>query len=93
MCKLKISLYSLKQSPRMWYQKFDTYILIFGFVRSKDNHCVYSKEKGNHFIYVSLFVNDMLLVGNNIDTIKEVNMQLSFKFDMKDIGERTSFWE
>ena len=42
-CKLKKSLYGLKQSPRMWYQKFDTYILGLGFVRSKVDHCVYSK--------------------------------------------------
>jgi hypothetical protein len=34
-CKLKKSLYGLKQSPRMWYQKFDTYILELGFVRSR----------------------------------------------------------
>ena len=42
-CKLKNSIYGLKQSPGMWYQKFDTYILVLGFVRSKDEHCVYSK--------------------------------------------------
>ena len=42
-CKLKKSLYGLKQSPRMWYQKFDTYILGLGFVRRKADHCVYSK--------------------------------------------------
>ena len=34
-CKLKKSLYGLKQSPRMWYQKLDTYILGLGFVRSR----------------------------------------------------------
>jgi hypothetical protein len=84
-CKLKISLYGLNKSPRMWYQNFDTYILSLGFVRSKDDHCVYSKEEGDHFIYVSLYVDDMLLVRNNMDAIKEVKMQLSFKFDMKDL--------
>jgi hypothetical protein len=42
-CKLKKSLYGLKESPRMWYQKFDTYILELGFVRSRVDHCVYSK--------------------------------------------------
>jgi hypothetical protein len=42
-CKLNKSLYGLKQSPRIWYQKFDTYILGLGFVRSRDDHCVYSK--------------------------------------------------
>jgi hypothetical protein len=74
-CKLKKSLYGLKQSPRMWYQKFDTYILGLGFVRSRDDHCVYSKKVGNHFIYVVLYVDDMLLVGNNMDVIKEVKSQ------------------
>jgi hypothetical protein len=85
-CKLKKSLYGLKQSPRMWYQKFDTYILGLGFVRSRVDHCVYSKHIGNHFIYVVLYVDDMLLVGNNMDVIKEVKSQLSSKFEMKDLG-------
>jgi hypothetical protein len=34
-CKMKKSLYGLKQPPRMWYQKFDTYMLGLGFTRSK----------------------------------------------------------
>jgi hypothetical protein len=85
-CKLKKSLYGLKQSPRIWYQKFDTYILELGFVRSRGDHCVYSKKVGNHFIYVVVYVNDMLLVGNNMDVIKEVKSQLFSKFDMKDLS-------
>ena len=56
----------------MWYEKFDTYILGLGFVRSKVHHCVYYKQVGEHFIYVVLYVNDMLLVGNNMEVIKEV---------------------
>ena len=44
-CKLKKSLYGLIQSPRMWYQKFDTFIRGLGFTRSKANHCVYFKLK------------------------------------------------
>ena len=63
-CKIKKSLYGLKQSPRMWYQKFDTYILELGFVRSRADHSVYSKQVGNQFIYVVLYVDDMLLVRN-----------------------------
>jgi hypothetical protein len=85
-CKLKISLYGLKQSPRMWYQKFDTYILNLGFVRSKIDHCIYSKKEGGCFIYVALYGDDMLLIGNNMNEIKEVKKQLSSKFDMKDLG-------
>ena len=70
----------------MWYQKFNTYIQRLGFVRSKVDHCVYYKQVGEHFIYVVLYVDDMLLVGNNMEVIKEVKMQLSSKIDMKDLG-------
>jgi hypothetical protein len=71
-CKIKKSLYVLNQSPRM-YQNFDAYILGLGFVRSRDNHYLYSKQFGNHLIYVVLYVDDMLLVGNNLDFIKEIS--------------------
>jgi hypothetical protein len=77
----------------MWYQNFDTYILSLGFVRSKVDHYVYSKKEGSHFIYVASYVDDMLLVGNNMDAIKEVKMQLSSKFDMKDLGAANFIWE
>jgi hypothetical protein len=70
----------------MWYRKFDSYILSFGFGRIKDDHCIYSKEEGGCFIYVALYVDDMLLIGNNMDKIKELKKQLSSKFDMKDLG-------
>ena len=71
-CKLKISIYGINQSPRMWYQNFDTYILSFGSVRSKFDHYIYSKEEGGCFIYVALYIDDMLLIGNNMYAIKEV---------------------
>jgi hypothetical protein len=56
-----------------------------GFVRRKVDHYVYSKQVGNHFIYVVFYVDDMLLVGNNMDVI-EVKSQLSSQFDMKDLS-------
>jgi hypothetical protein len=55
-------------------------------VRSKANQCIYSKEEGGCFIYLTLYVDDMLLIGNNMNAIKEVKKQLSSKFDMKDLG-------
>ena len=62
-CKLKKSLYGLKQSPRMWYQKFDTFIQGLDFARSKADHCVYFKLIGDRVIYLVLYVDDILLVG------------------------------
>jgi hypothetical protein len=85
-CKLQISLYGLKQLRRTWYQKFDTCIFILGFVRSKPNQYVYSKEQDDHFIYVALYADEMSLDRNNMDAIKEVKKQLYSKFDMEDLG-------
>lgn len=70
----------------MWYQKFNTYILGLAFVRSQVDHYVYYKQVGEGFIYVVFYVDDMLLVRNNMRLIKEVKTQLSFKFDMKDLS-------
>jgi hypothetical protein len=70
----------------MWYQNFDTYMLGFGFIRSKEDHCVYFKLIGDYLIYLVLYVDDMLLIGNNKEIIQDVKTQLSCKFEMKDIG-------
>ena len=85
-CRLKKSLYGLKQSPRMWYQKFDTYIRGLGFTRSKEDHCVYFKLIGDCVIYLVLYVDDMLLIGNDKEIIQDLKTQLFSKFDMNDLG-------
>eukprot|EP00253_Pinus_taeda_P034814 PITA_34814 len=70
----------------MWYQKFDTFIRGLGFTRSKADHCVYFKLIGDRVIYLVLYVDDMLLVGNDKEIIQDLKTQLSSKFDMKDLG-------
>jgi hypothetical protein len=81
--KIKKSMFGLKQSRRMWYQKFDTYMLGLGFTRSKEDHCVHFKLICDHLIYLVLYVDDMLLIGNNKEIIQDVKNQLPSKFDMK----------
>ena len=70
----------------MWYQKFDTYIRGLGFTRSKEDHCVYFKLIFDHVIYLVLYVDDMLLIGNEKEIIQDLKTQLFSKFDMKDLG-------
>eukprot|EP00253_Pinus_taeda_P025478 PITA_25478 len=69
----------------MWYQKLDTFIRGLRFTRSKADHCVYFKLIGDHVIYPVLYVDDMLLVGNDKQIIQDLKTQLSSKFDMKDL--------
>jgi hypothetical protein len=68
-CRLKKSMYGLKKSPRMWYKKFDTYMLGLDFIRRKEDHCVYFKLVHDCLIYLVLYVDDMLLIGNEKEII------------------------
>jgi hypothetical protein len=43
-CRLRKSLYGLKEAPRQWYKKFDDFVQSIGFVRSDEDHCFYSKD-------------------------------------------------
>lgn len=54
-------------------------------MRSQVDHYLYLKLKGKCFIYVVLYVDATLLMGKNMGVIKKVKMQLSSKFDMKDL--------
>eukprot|EP00253_Pinus_taeda_P027670 PITA_27670 len=78
-CNLKKSIYGLKQSPRMWYQKFDTFIRGLRFTRSKANHCVYFKLIGDRAIYLVLYVDDMLLDSKPVKVPIPVGVKLSAK--------------
>ena len=83
---LRKSLYGLKKSPRMWYQKFNTHMLGLGFICNKEDHCIYFKYVRDHFVTLLLYVDYILLIRNNKEMIKDVKSQLSSQFEMKDLG-------
>ena len=86
-CRLKKSLYGLKQSPRQWYKKFDSFMLSQKYVRSEYDHCVYFKQLNNGiFIILVLYVDDMLLASKSIEEINRLKAQMARTFDMKDLG-------
>ena len=87
-CLLKKSLYGLKQSPRQWYKRFDTFVVNSGFQRSNFDSCLYFKGvNGEDPIYLLLYVDDMLLAGPSFKTIQHVKGLLKSEFDMKELGE------
>ena len=87
-CKLKKSLYGLKQSPRLWYQKFDAFMKTQGCIRSNEDPCLYTKKcLDESSIALILYVDDMLIVGKNKDELSLLKKNLSQTFDMKDLGD------
>ncbi|KAJ4703293.1 Retrovirus-related Pol polyprotein from transposon TNT 1-94 [Melia azedarach] len=86
-CKLKKSLYGLKQSPRQWYKRFDSYMIEIGYTRSPYDCCVYySKATNGSLIYLVLYVDDMLIAAENKSNVQKLKDLLSVKFEMKDLG-------
>ena len=66
-CKLKRSLYGLKQSPRQWYKRFYSFMLTHGFKRSQYDSCVYIKFVNGSPIYLLLYVDDMLIAAKEYE--------------------------
>jgi hypothetical protein len=87
-CLLKRSLYGLKQSPRQWYIRFDDYILSKGFKKSCYDNCVYYRKytKGE-FVYLLLYVDDMLVACKDRAEINATKQLLMCEFDMKELGD------
>ncbi|KAM2380536.1 hypothetical protein EV1_040838 [Malus domestica] len=86
-CKLKKSLYGLKQAPRQWNKKFNSFMVSNGYKRTHADSCVYIKQfSGGKFIILLLYVDDMLIVGQDAFMIKKLKEELSKSFDMKDLG-------
>ena len=86
-CKLKKSIYGLKQSSRQWYYKFHQVIISSGFEMNMVDDCIYHKFSGSKHIYLVLYVDDILLATNDIGMVHETKRFLSKKFEMKDLGD------
>jgi hypothetical protein len=86
-CHLKKSIYELKQTSRQWYLKFDRTIKGFGFKKNVEDNCVYTKFKSRKYIFIILYVDDILLASSDINLLMETKKFLSSNFDMKNVGE------
>jgi len=67
--------------------KFDRTIKNFGFKENVEDNCIYTKFKNGRFIFLVLYVDDILLASSDVSLLQETKKFLSSKFDMKDLGE------
>ena len=86
-CKLKRSIYGLKQASRSWNIRIDQAIKSFGFEQNLDEPCVYKRHQDKVVIFLVLYVDDILLIGNDVGVMSLVKIWLSGQFDIKNLGE------
>ena len=86
-CLLKRSLYGLKQSPRQWYKRFDSFMDTHGYMRCEYDCCVYFRVlTDGSYIFLALYVDDMLVTAKSNQEIVKLKSLLSSEFDMKGLG-------
>ena len=87
-CKLGRSLYGLKQSSRAWYLRLDQYLIFHKFLRLESDASIYIKREDNqNFLILTVYVDDCLLVSNQLSLIQNMKSLLQSEFDMSDEGE------
>jgi hypothetical protein len=84
-CKLKKYLYRLKQAPRDWYGRIDSFLMSLIFTKSKANSNLYFKVMNDEPIILLLYVDDLFLIGEE-KLITECRKRLTSEFEMKDLG-------
>lgn len=90
-CRLKKSLYRLKQAPRAWYHELCSYLIDLGFTNSVADMFLFIHHCGKHIICVLVYVDDMLITGSNNDLITQFIYSLVGRFSLKDLGELRYF--
>ena len=84
---LNRSIYGLKHASRSWNIRFDPAIKSYGFNQIVDEPCVYKRIINNSVAFLVLYVDDILLIENDIGVLTDIKQWLTAQFQMKDLGE------
>lgn len=85
-CRLRKSLYGLKQASRTWYQKFTISLLDIGYKQSYADHSLFTYQNNSKFVALLIYVDDVVIAGNDEDMIKKTKDHLNTSFSIKDLG-------
>lgn len=85
-CRLKKSLYGLHHAPSCWFSKFTTTLHKCGFLQSYTDYSLFTYTSPNVFLYILMYMDDLLITGNFKAFIAKFKAYLDTCFCMKDLG-------
>jgi hypothetical protein len=86
-CKLQRALYGLKQSPRAWFGRFSLAMKKYGYIQSNSDHTLFLKHQLGKVTALIIYVDDMIITGNNSEEISRLQQQLAIEFEMKNLED------
>ncbi|GKA41232.1 uncharacterized mitochondrial protein-like protein, partial [Tanacetum coccineum] len=84
--KLRKDIYGLKHTPHAWYEKFATFVTSLGFDSSHHDSTLFVTHSSVGRILLSLYVDDMIITGDDCVGIESLKLELAHRFAMKDLG-------
>ena len=90
-CHLRRALYGLKQAPRAWFSKFSSTIFRLGYIASPYDSALFLRRIDKGTILLLLYVDDMIITGDDLSDIQELKDFLNQQFEMKDLGYLSYF--
>ena len=86
-CKLRKSIYGLKQSPHCWNHKLCDHLKSLGFKESGADSCVFVKNESSTLKIIAVYVDDLILIAKSLSEIQQMKDSLSKTFKMTDMGQ------
>src|SRR3954467_8140418 len=77
----------MKQASQSWNIQFYEVVKEFGFIKNEQETCVYKKESGRALVFLILYLDDILLIGNDIPMLESGKTSLKNGFSVKYLGE------
>lgn len=90
-CRLRNAIYRLKQTPRGWYNQLSDALVSVGIVNSLADASLFVFSSSRLLIYILIYVDDIIVTGNNLEEIKKFIKYLSSRFSLKDLGDLSYF--
>ena len=90
-CRLKKALYGLKQSPRAWFDRFRRAVCEMGYRQCNGDHTVFYRHSTEKITILAVYVDDIIITGDDAVEITRVKSCLSKAFEVKDLGQLRYF--